>query len=148
MATPVWDATMNKLQAFESVKQARALTQGVNAQLAESSKKQYRAAFARMQAAGMAPEKMANTANGFYFYRAAWVHHHAAQIRAILNAADIAARSKLEDQWINQVAQLQQHMDALKKYRPDPSSQHLARGLVGDWASALKISDPPVLTES
>jgi integrase len=87
-----------------------------------------------MQGAGMTPEKIANTANGFYFYRAALVHHHASQIRSILNAADVAARSKLEDQWINQVTQLQEHVDALKKYRPDPNGEHLARGLVGDWA--------------
>ena len=79
-------------------------------------------------------EKIANTANGFYFYRAALVYHHASEVRSILNAADVAARSKMEGQWISQVAQLQEHIDALKKYRPDPDGQHLARGLVGNWA--------------
>ena len=125
---------MDKLQAFEFVKQARALIQGVNAQLSQKSQKQYQSGFTRMQGASLTPEKIANTANGFYFYRAALVHHHASQVRSILNAADVAARSKMEGQWISQVAQLQEHIDTLKKYRPDPNGEHLARGLVGNWA--------------
>ena len=125
---------MDKLQAFESVKQARLLIQGVNAQLSPKSEKQYQAGFVRMQDAGLTPEKIANTANSFYFYRAALVHHHASQIRTILNAADVAARSKMDGQWISQVAKLQEHIDALRQYKPDPKGQHLARGLVGNWA--------------
>lgn len=125
---------MDKLQAFELVKQARALIQGVNAHLSASSEKQYAAAFTRMQGAALSPEKIANTANGFYFYRAALVHHHASHVRSILNAADLAARAKMEDKWVDQVEQLKQHIIALKNYRPDPSGSHMARGLVGNWA--------------
>jgi hypothetical protein len=125
---------MDKLQAFESIKHARSLIQGVNAQLSAASKKQYESAFQRMQSSGLAPEKMANTANSFYFYRAALVQHHASQIRTILNAADMAARSKNEDQWFNQINQLQEHINVLNKYRPDPKGERITRGLVGDWA--------------
>jgi hypothetical protein len=131
---PCLNFHMDKLQAFESIKHARSLIQGVNAQLSAASKKQYESAFQRMQSSGLAPEKMANTANSFYFYRAALVQHHASQIRTILNAADMAARSKNEDQWFNQINQLQEHINVLNKYRPDPKGERITRGLVGDWA--------------
>jgi hypothetical protein len=125
---------MDKLQGFELVKQARSLIQGVNEQLSESSAKQYATAFSRMEITGMPPEKMANTAHSFYFYRAALIHHHASNIRAILHTADQAARTHMNDEWLTQVASLKNHIIALQKYKPDPTGKHLARGLVGSWA--------------
>lgn len=125
---------MDKIQALGLVQQARELIEGVNERLSEASKRQYAAAFTRMQNGDLPIEKITNTANGFYFYRAALVYHHAAAIRAILYAADQAALAMREDDWAGHVATLEGHISVLQKYKPDPTGKHLARGLVGDWA--------------
>ena len=125
---------MDKLQAFEFVKQARALIQGVNAQLSEASKNQYQSAFTRMQITDLKPEKIANTARSFYFYRAAWVHHYSTEIRDILNSADTQQRAGNTVAWFESVSNLQNLISELDRYRPDPEGKNLDKGLTGQWA--------------
>jgi hypothetical protein len=125
---------MDKLHAFEFVKQARALIQGVNAQLSETSKNQYQAAFTRMQRTGLKPEKIANTARSFYFYRAAWVHHYSTEVRDILNSADAQQRTGNTVAWFESVSNLQNLINELDRYRPDPEGKNLDKGLIGKWA--------------
>jgi len=122
------------LQAFESIKQARSLIQGVNAQLSQSSQKQYQSAFARMQRTGLTPEKIANTVRSFYYYRAAWVHHYATKIREILNSADRHQRAGDTVAWMDSVSNLPILIKDLDRYRPDPEGKNLDKGLVGQWA--------------
>ena len=125
---------MDKLQAFESIKQARSLIQGVNAQLSPSSKTQYQSAFTRMQRMDLAPEKIANTPRSFYYYRAAWVHHYATEIREILNSADRSQRSGSTNDWQDLVSKLPNLIKKLNRYPPDPAGKSLADGKVGQWA--------------
>jgi hypothetical protein len=127
-------STMDKLAAFALVKDARSLITGVNNSLSAASAKQYETAFRYLQAQNLPLEKIANTARSFYFYRAAWVHHYAREIRTALNAADQAARDKQDAIWLGHIESLASSVTHLKQYKPDPTSQHLAKGTVSKWA--------------
>lgn len=126
--------TKDKTAGFALIKQARALISGVNASLAESSRKQYEAAFGRMKKRDATPETMAGTARSFYYFRAAWVHHYATDIREILNAADRSQRSGNVEDWQELVSRLPSLIQELNRYPPDPLSKNLADGKVGQWA--------------
>ena len=126
--------TTDKTAGFALIKQARALISGVNASLAESSRKQYEAAFGRMKKRDATPEMMAGTARSFYYFRAAWVHHYATEIREILNAADRSQRAGSVDDWQELVSKLPSLIQELNRYPPDPLSKNLADGKVGQWA--------------
>jgi hypothetical protein len=80
------------------------------------------------------PEKMANTARSFYYYRAAWVHHYATKMREILNTADRAQRAGNTDAWYESVSMLPDLIKESDRYQPDPEGKHLANGMVGKWA--------------
>ena len=107
---------------------------GVNVSISATTQQQYRAAYARMAARGSTPEGMANTSRGFYYYRAAWVHHHSDAIRTILNAADRTQRAGNTAGWKAALSELQAAIVQLERYRPDPTGENLARGLIGKWA--------------
>jgi len=124
----------DKTESFALIKQARMLIAGVNAALSEATKEQYRKAFVRMQERGATPEKMANTARSFYYYRAAWVHHYATQIREILNAADRVQRAGNTETWQKSVSKLPELIKEADRYRPDPDGKNLGNGLIGQWA--------------
>lgn len=124
----------DKTASFALIKQARMLISGVNAALSEATTEQYRKAFARMQGRGATPEQMAATARGFYYYRAAWVHHYAAQMRETLNAADRAQRAGDINTWQELVSKLPELIRESERYRPDPGGKNLENGLIGQWA--------------
>jgi len=126
--------TPDKTVGFALIKQARALISGVNTALSESTQTQYKKAFSRMKERGSTPEKIANTARGFYYYRAAWVHHHATQIRETLNSADRAQRAGDIQSWQESVSRLPELVRETIRYRPDPEGKNLANGLIGKWA--------------
>lgn len=126
--------TPDKTVSFSLVKQARALISGVNAALSDATRQQYRKAFSRMLERDSAPEKIANTNRGFYYYRAAWVHHYATEIREILNTADRLQRAGNTNAWQESVAKLPSLIKDLDRYRPDPEGKNLASGLIGKWA--------------
>ena len=126
--------TPDKTVSFSLVKQARALISGVNAALSDATRQQYKKAFSRMLERGSEPEKIANTVRGFYYYRAAWVHHYATEIREILNTADRLQRAGNTNAWQESVAKLPSLIKGLDRYRPDPEGKNLANGLIGKWA--------------
>jgi integrase len=119
-------------------KRARALLRGVNEQLSPASAKQYIGAFERMQAAGHLPEKMANTKAGFYFYRAAWVHHYASAIRVLLADAGGRLDAGADVTTLTQLDALPALIEALQRYRPDPFGRHIAWGHDGKWTVEAK----------
>lgn len=126
--------TPERAAGFALIKQARTLISGVNTALSESTRTQYSKAFSRMLERASTPEKMANTARSFYYYRAAWVHHYATQIRKILNAADHAQRATDTSTWQELVSKLPELIKESDRYRPDPEGKNLANGLTGKWA--------------
>jgi hypothetical protein len=126
--------THDKAAGFALIKQARALISGVNTALSESTRTQYSKAFSRMLERGSTPEKIANTARGFYYYRAAWVHHYASKMREILNSADRAQRAGDTEAWQESVSKLPELIQESDRYRPDPEGKNLAKGLIGKWA--------------
>jgi hypothetical protein len=128
------NATQDKTAGFELIKQARALISGVNASLSDSTTNQYSKAFTRMLERRSTPEKMANTARSFYYYRAAWVHHYATEIRRILNNADYAQRAGNTEKWQESVHKLPELIKEADRYQPDPDGKNLVKGLVGQWA--------------
>ncbi len=140
---------IDKTAAFALVKRARALVVGVNASTSAATISQYRAAFARMSERQATPEEMANTSKSFYYYRAAWVHHFSAEIRASLSAADVAQRSKDSSGWQKWIDSLPKLIHELERYRPDPEKQNLANGRIGAWAvEAEKRSAQGIKQES
>lgn len=134
MSTTAPNPTHSKADGFELVKRARKLIEGVNASTSAASIAQYKAAFARMHAKQLTPEKISNTSRSFYYYRAAWVHHFSAEIRATLNEADKASRRKDNDAWQREIDRLPALIQNLESYRPDPNRENLTKGWVGAWA--------------
>lgn len=124
----------DKTAGFAIVKRARALVAGVNASTSTSTISQYSSAFARMSLRQATPEEMANTSKSFYYYRAAWVHHFSAEIRASLSAADKAQRAGDSAGWEKWIDGLSKLIHELERYRPDPEKQNLAKGRIGAWA--------------
>lgn len=125
---------MDKLLAFDIIRNARALTKDVNASASERTVAQYRAGFARMTARGLTPEKIAHTARSFYFYRAAYVQHFAALIRDELRITDKAQKGGDEKRFVEGVGRLGELTRELERYRPDPNSTHLDKGVISKWA--------------
>jgi integrase len=125
---------IDKTAAFALVKRARALVVGVNASTSTATISQYEAAFARMSQRQAIPEEMANTSKSFYYYRAAWVHHFSAEIRATLSAADVAQRAGDSAGWKKGLYGLPKLIHELERYRPDPEKKNLAKGRIGAWA--------------
>jgi integrase len=125
---------MDKLLAFDIIRNARALTKDVNTSASERTVAQYRAGFARMTARGLTPEKIAHTARSFYFYRAAYVQHFAALIRDELRATDRAQKGGDENRFAEAVGRLGELTRELERYRPDPNSTHLDKGIISKWA--------------
>ncbi len=126
--------TPDKSANFALIKQARALISGVNASLSDATRTQYIKAFFRMLERNSTPEKMANTARSFYYYRAAWVYHYTTQIREILKAADQAQRADDPQALQESVSKLPGLISESKRYRPDPDGKNLANGQIGKWA--------------
>ena len=126
--------TQDKTAGFALIKQARALISGVNTALSDATRMQYSKAFSRMLERGSTPEKIANTARSFYYYRAAWVHHYATGMREILNVADGAQRAGDTETWQESVSKLPELIKESERYRPDPDGKNLANGLIGKWA--------------
>lgn len=119
-------------------KRANLLLRGVNESLSPGSARQYQAAFHRMQAAGHVPENIANTKSGFYYYRAAWVHHHATAVRALIaNVNNCLAGGGKADALIELDA-LPALLESLQRYRPDPYGRHLLWGHAGRWTQEAK----------
>lgn len=125
---------MDKLLTFDIIRNARALTKDVNISASEKTIAQYRAGFARMTARGLTPEKIAHTARSFYFYRAAYVQHFAALIRDELRITDKAQKGDDENRFAVGVGRLGELCRELERYRPDPHSTHLDKGIVSKWA--------------
>lgn len=125
---------MDKPTAYAIVKAARALIHGVNVSASESTLAQYKAGYARMERQGLTPEKIAGTARSYYFYRAALVHHVAAEIRETLTLTDRAAKQGLAGAWEQGVKRLEQLTHTLDYYRPDPEGKHLDQGIISRWA--------------
>ena len=125
---------MDKLLAFNIIRNARALTKDVNTSASERTVAQYRAGFSRMTARGLTPEKIAHTARSFYFYRAAYVQHFAALIREELRATDRAQKGDDEKSFAAGVDRLGELTRELERYRPDPNSTHLDKGIISKWA--------------
>ena len=125
------EAEMNS-ENLESLKRARDLIVGVNQQISEKTENQYRRSFARMQDAGKTPETMATTPNGFYYYRAAWVHHYASEISAALIKAKAENTNRVLD-----IQELRVKLDALVvellRYPPDPLGHRFANNVPGKW---------------
>lgn len=117
---------------MESLKRARDLIVGVNQQISEKTENQYRRSFARMHEAGETPETMATTANGFYYYRAAWVHHYASEISAALSKAKAEHTNRVLN-----IQELRMKLDALvvelQRYPPDPLGHRFANNVLGKW---------------
>jgi integrase len=125
---------MDKLLAFDIIRNARALTKDVNTSASERTVAQYRAGYARMTARGLTPEKIAHTSRSFYFYRAAFVQHFAALIRDELRATDKAQKGGDEKSFVAGVSRLGELCCELERYRPDPHSNHLDKGVISNWA--------------
>jgi integrase len=125
---------MDKLLAFDVIRNARALIKDVNTSAGERTVAQYRAGFARMTARGLTPEKIANTQRSFYFYRAAFVQHFAALIRDELRTTDKAQKGDDEKRFAEGVGRLGELTRELERYRPDPNSTHLDKGVISKWA--------------
>jgi integrase len=125
---------MDKLLAFDIIRNARALTKDVNTSAGERTVAQYRAGYARMTARGLTPEKIANTQRSFYFYRAAFVQHFAALIRDELRTTDKAQKGDDEKRFAEGVGRLGELTRELERYRPDPNSTHLDKGVISKWA--------------
>lgn len=124
----------DKQKQFDLIKAARDSVRDVNFEASEKTRAQYRVAFRRMRVAGLLPLEMSKTARGFYFYRAAWIHEYATEIREVLRQADILARSGNEEEWRNTVERLAPAMSCLGKYPPDPHRKARDTGQLGDWA--------------
>lgn len=131
----------DKADRFAQVKRARELVVGVNVSISPATQQQYRVAYARMDARGSAPEAMANTSRSFYYYRAAWVHHHSNVVRNLLNAADRMQRAGDTTGWEAAVSELPAAIAQLERYRPDPTGMNLAHGMVGKWAVEAEKRD-------
>ena len=125
---------LDKTESFALIKQARTLIVGVNAALSDATRTQYSKAFGRMLTRNSTPEGMSGTARSFYYYRAAWVHHYATQIREVLNAADRAQRTENMETWLECLSKLPVFIRELDRYRPDPEGKSLDNGLTGQWA--------------
>lgn len=132
---------MDKREAFELIKRARALIVGVNASASEATMRQYSSAYSRMRARQLTPEKMANTSRSFYYYRAAWVSHFSSAIRTTLNAADRAQRDGDPLSWQTEVESILPLLEELERYRPDPERENLGRGWVGGWSVEAEKRD-------
>lgn len=124
----------DKRDAFELIKRARRLIEGVNATASASTIQQYGAAYSRMQSKNLTPEKIANTSRSFYYYRAAWVNHFGTAIRSALNEADRASRKKDQSGWDKEIARLPSLIESLERYKPDPNRENLSKGWVGEWS--------------
>lgn len=76
---------------------------------------------------------------GFYYYRAAWIYHFAAELRKTLSEAEeqegIAPDLTLLEDKISKLIQ------ELNKYPPDPLRQHLAQGVSGAWTKHKERSE-------
>lgn len=125
---------MDKPTGYAIVRNAREIIADVNTRISDKTAIQYAAAFVRMTRAGLPPEKMANTTRGFYYYRAAFIHHHAGAIREQLQLADKANKRGDAVAWQDHLQTIDTHLKKLSEHRPDPKSEHLARGVVGKWA--------------
>lgn len=125
---------MDKLAAFDTIRNARALVKDVNTSASEKTLAQYRAGYARMVARGLTPEKIAHTQRSFYFYRAAYVQHFAAQIDDELRLTGKAQKQSDAKSFDEGVERLTSLCRELERYRPDPNGNHLDRGLISKWA--------------
>lgn len=125
---------MDKQTGYALVRNAREAIADVNSRISDKTAAQYAAAFDRMTRVCLPPEKMANTVRGFYYYRAAFIHHHAGAIREHLALADTANKQGDAVTWQNHLQKVGEHLQKLKEHRPDPKGEHLAQGVISKWA--------------
>jgi integrase len=129
---------MDRLAAFDIIRNARALVKDVNTSASEKTLAQYRAGYARMIARGLTPEKVAHTQRSFYFYRAAYVQHFAALINDELRLTDKAQKLNDAKNFADGVGRLSELCRELEHYRPDPNGNHLDKGLISKWAVEIE----------
>ena len=119
-------------------KRAELLLRGVNDNLSCASAKQYEAAFRRMQVGARLPENIANTKAGFYYYRAAWVHHYATAVRAVIANACSRRDAGEDASALFELDALPALLESLQRYRPDPYGRHILWGHDGKWTLEAK----------
>ena len=119
------------------IEEARVLIAGVNTSLSERSRKQYQAAFERMAERHSTPQAMAGTVRGFYYYRAAWIHHYSTKIREILESIDVSSTTGLHTDLEEKGVALANLVSELKRHRPDPTGKNLTNGTRSVWATEV-----------
>jgi len=129
-----------KQAGFSFVRSARDYIEksGINSmqtrRILPKTKKTYIATTERLLIGNTTPIAHAKTKATFYAYRAAWIFTHAKEMDVIVKKADRLYKKEKWTEWRTSMAYLQELLERVRDYSPDPYLQKQAELEKGLWA--------------